>query len=104
MRSGRCIRPIIPQKRNERPAYLMDWSRYRERNRIERLVNRLKQYRRIATRYDKTAPSYVRSWPSPPFGCGCRIGLGLQPCKEAVMTVQYEFSGQTAVVTGAAKG
>ena len=37
----------------------MDWSRYRERNRIERLVNRLKQYRRIATRYDKTAASYA---------------------------------------------
>ncbi len=55
----RGIRPIIPQKRNERPAYLMDWSRYRERNRIERLVNRLKQYRRIATRYDKTAASYA---------------------------------------------
>jgi transposase len=36
----------------------MDWSQYRERNRIERLVNRLKQYRRIATRYDKTAASY----------------------------------------------
>ena len=55
----RGIRPIIPQKRNERPAYLMDWSRYRERNRIERLVNRLKQYRRIATRYVKTAASYA---------------------------------------------
>ena len=37
----------------------MDWRRYRERNRIERLVNRLKQYRRIATRYDKTAASYA---------------------------------------------
>jgi transposase len=55
----RGIRPIIPQKRNEHPAYLMDWSCYRERNRIERLVNRLKQYRRIATRYDKTAASYA---------------------------------------------
>ena len=55
----RGIQPIIPQKRNERPAYLLDWSRYRERNRIERLVNRLKQYRRIATRYDKTAVSYA---------------------------------------------
>ena len=56
----RCgIRPIIPQKGNERPAYLMDWNRYCERNRIERLVNRLKQYRRIATRYDKTAASYA---------------------------------------------
>jgi transposase len=55
----RGIRPIIPQKRNERPAYLMDWSRYRERNRIERLVNRLKHNRRIATRYDKHAASFA---------------------------------------------
>ena len=36
----------------------MDWTVYRERNQIERLVNRLKQYRRIATRYDKLADSY----------------------------------------------
>ena len=55
----RGIRPIIPQKRNERPNYLMDWSRYRERNRIERLVNRLKQNRRIATRYEKLTTTYL---------------------------------------------
>ncbi|MDQ3900877.1 MAG: transposase [Actinomycetota bacterium] len=54
----RGIRAIIPQKRNEHPAYLMDWTAYRERNRIERLVNRFKQCRRIATRYDKLAGSY----------------------------------------------
>ncbi|WP_308267624.1 transposase [Gluconobacter sp. P1D12_c] len=32
---------------------------YRERNRIERLFNHLKQMRRIATRYDKTALSFM---------------------------------------------
>jgi transposase len=32
---------------------------YRERNRIERLMSRLKQFRRLATRYDKTASSYL---------------------------------------------
>ena len=36
----------------------MDWTDCRERNQIERLVNRLKQYRRIATRYEKRADSY----------------------------------------------
>jgi len=40
------------------PSSVMDWRLYRERNRIERLVNRLKQYRRVATRYDKLADSY----------------------------------------------
>jgi transposase len=32
---------------------------YRERNRVERLVNRLKRYRRVATRYDKRAVHYL---------------------------------------------
>ncbi len=32
---------------------------YKERNRVERLVARLKQFRRIATRYKKTAESYL---------------------------------------------
>ena len=37
----------------------MDWIPYRERNVVERLVGRLKEYRRIATRYDKLAASYL---------------------------------------------
>lgn len=32
---------------------------YRERNRVERSVGRLKQLRRIATRYEKRAESYL---------------------------------------------
>ena len=30
-----------------------------ERNRIERLINRLKQFRRVATRYEKRADNYL---------------------------------------------
>ena len=37
----------------------VDWDLYRERNVVERLVGRLKEYRRIATRYDKLAASYL---------------------------------------------
>ncbi len=55
----RGIRAVIPQKRNERPAYLMDWVVYRRRHVVERLVNRLKQYRRVATRYEKRAANYL---------------------------------------------
>jgi transposase len=55
----RGIRAVIPQKRNERPAHLMDWAAYRRRNVVERLVNRLKQYRRVATRYEKLAATYL---------------------------------------------
>ena len=55
----RAIRAVIPQKRNERPAHLMDWAAYRRRNEVERLVNRLKQCRRVATRYEKLAANYL---------------------------------------------
>ena len=37
----------------------MDRVLYRERNVVERLVGWLKEYRRIATRYDKLAASYL---------------------------------------------
>ena len=35
-----------------------DRAAYRERNRIERTINRLKQHRAIATRYEKLAVTY----------------------------------------------
>ncbi|MDP8939944.1 MAG: IS5/IS1182 family transposase, partial [Actinomycetota bacterium] len=31
---------------------------YRQRNLVERLINRLKQFRRVATRYEKRAVNY----------------------------------------------
>ena len=37
----------------------MDRDLCRERNVVERLVGKLKKYRRIATRYDKLAASYL---------------------------------------------
>lgn len=37
----------------------MDRRTYRERNVVERLVGRLKKCRRIATRYDKLAASFL---------------------------------------------
>jgi transposase len=55
----RGIRMTIPRKTNERRRGRFDRAIYRERNRIERLINRLKQYRRIATRYEKRAANYV---------------------------------------------
>jgi hypothetical protein len=36
-----------------------DREAYKRRNLIERCVNRLKQFRRIATRYEKTAGAYL---------------------------------------------
>ena len=53
------ILPIIPPKANRKQPNACDFKRYRDRNRIERMFNRLKQFHRIATRYDKTAKSYL---------------------------------------------
>ena len=51
--------PVIPPKANRRTPAACDFRQYRDRNRIERMFNRLKQARRIATRYDKTAKSFL---------------------------------------------
>ena len=55
----RGIRITIPRKDNERHRGRFDKSLYRERNRVERCFNRLKQYRRVATRYEKKAENYL---------------------------------------------
>jgi transposase len=44
---------VIPPRANRRVQYPYDPERYRQRNRVERLVGRLKQFRAVATRYDK---------------------------------------------------
>lgn len=53
------IEAVIPAKRNRRDPAPHDRLKYRWRNRIERLFNKLKNWRRVATRYDKTADSYI---------------------------------------------
>lgn len=47
------IQPVIPPLNTRSKKLLYDKPLYRERNRIERFFNKLKQFRRIATRYDK---------------------------------------------------
>jgi transposase len=54
----RGIRLTIPRKQNERRSGPFDRALYRQRNLVERLINRLKQFRRIATRYEKRAANY----------------------------------------------
>ena len=55
----RGIRYTIPRKRNERRTGPFDKVLYRLRNRVERAINRLKQFQRIATRYEKKAENYM---------------------------------------------
>lgn len=50
---------VIPPKKNRLNPREYDRHLYKERNQIERLFNKLKQWRRIATRYDKTACSFM---------------------------------------------
>ena len=54
----RSILPIIPPRSNRKVPEHPDYRRYRDRNRIERIFAKLKQQRRIATRYDKTVLSF----------------------------------------------
>jgi transposase len=53
------ILPVIPPKANRKEPIDCDFKAYKDRNCIERMFNRLKQFRGIATRYDKTALSFI---------------------------------------------
>lgn len=58
----RGIGAVIPRKVHERRRGPVDRNRYRQRNRVERLINRCKQFRRITTRYEKRADNYHAMW------------------------------------------
>ena len=53
------IRVTIPRKANERRRGAFDKAIYKLRARVEQLIGRLKQFRRIATRYEKRADNYL---------------------------------------------
>jgi transposase len=51
--------PEIPTKKNRLVQHTVNRALYATRNRIERFFNRLKNSRRVATRYDHTASSFL---------------------------------------------
>jgi putative transposase len=51
--------PVIPPKRNRTFNRPYDAELYKERNIIERFFNKLKQFRRVATRYDKLLANFM---------------------------------------------
>lgn len=53
------VEAVIPTKSNRRAPIPHNRAKYRWRNGIERLFNKLKNWRRLATRYDKTKESYL---------------------------------------------
>lgn len=50
---------MIPRRSDERDPNDYDQTRYREHAMIERAINRLKRFRRIATRYEKLAVTHL---------------------------------------------
>jgi transposase len=58
----RGIRQTIPRRSNEQRSGPFDRAGYRLRERVERLINRCKQYRSLATRYEKRGESYRALW------------------------------------------
>ncbi len=55
--SGEAI-AVIPSRRNRTTERAYDEHLYRERNLVERVFQKLKHYRRIATRYERLAITY----------------------------------------------
>jgi transposase len=55
----RKIKAVIPSTASRRTPYPIDRKAYRRRNAIERMFRRLKDFRRIATRYDRLAQNYL---------------------------------------------
>jgi transposase len=50
---------VIPSRSTNRKRREYDREMYKNRNQVERFFNRMKQYRRFATRYEKTAKSFL---------------------------------------------
>ena len=63
--------PCIPPRRNRTAAIDYDRHLYKERNEVERFFGRIKQSRRVATRYDKKAKNFLG------FVWLAAIGIGL---------------------------
>lgn len=54
LKAKACIKPSKNRKTRKR----YDKQRYRNRNQVERFFNRIKQCRRVATRYEKTVENF----------------------------------------------
>lgn len=52
------ITPCIPPRRNRKVQYEYDKSLYKQRHKVENMFGKLKDWRRIATRYDRCAHTF----------------------------------------------
>lgn len=58
---GRGTTPVIPNRSNRKQPFSFNKRAYKLRHRIENAFCRLKDFRRIATRYDRLARNYLAS-------------------------------------------
>ena len=56
---GRGAEAVIPPRSNLKDQREYDRHLYKERNLVERFISRIKQFRRVATRYEKTARNFL---------------------------------------------
>jgi len=52
-------KPCIPGRKSRKKTVKYDKRRYKRRNRIERMFGKLKDWRRIATRYDRSPTVFL---------------------------------------------
>lgn len=57
--ASRGAEAVIPPRSNRTQRRSYDPERYKDRNLVERFWNKIKQYRRVATRYEKTARNFL---------------------------------------------
>jgi transposase len=57
--NAKDITPVIPPKANRLEIIVYDKQSYKQRNKVERLFNKLKQFRRVATRYEKLKANFL---------------------------------------------
>ena len=55
----RKVKAVVPSTASRRTPYPLDSKAYKRRNLIERMFCKLKNWRRIATRYDRHAQNYL---------------------------------------------
>jgi transposase len=57
--TARGATPVIPHRSNKKERGRLNRKAYRERNMIERLFGKLKEFRRVATRYEKLKQTFL---------------------------------------------
>ncbi len=83
--SERGTKPIVPNKSNRKQPFSFDRKSYTQRHRIENAFCRLKDFRRIATRYDRLARNFLASV--------CLVARGLFEGSYLEPSLRFSLSG-----------